>query len=69
MKHIKAFVLFWYDFVVGDDWRIALYVVLALALTGALVHSGVNAWWLVPVVVAVVLALSVWRMTRGRRRA
>jgi hypothetical protein len=28
-----AFGGFWYDFVVGDDWRVALGVVLALGVT------------------------------------
>jgi hypothetical protein len=32
IKAIKAFGRFWYDFVIGDDWKIAAAVVLALAL-------------------------------------
>jgi hypothetical protein len=32
MRFIKAFARFWYDFVVGDDWKIAAGVVVALAL-------------------------------------
>ena len=37
MKFVKAFGKFWYDFIVGDDWKIAVGVVLALAgLTAAL---------------------------------
>lgn len=31
MKYVAAFGRFWWDFVVGDDWRIAAVVVLALA--------------------------------------
>jgi len=27
---VKAFTAFWYDFVVGDDWRVALGVVAHL---------------------------------------
>lgn len=46
MRRLRAFGAFWYDFVVGDDWRIALGVVLALGATAALVAAGVNAWWL-----------------------
>jgi len=30
---LKAFAFFWYDFIIGDDWRVALGVVLTLALT------------------------------------
>jgi hypothetical protein len=37
MKYLKAFGQFWYDFIVGDDWKIAVGVVLALGvLLGAL---------------------------------
>jgi hypothetical protein len=32
MRYVKAFARFWYDFVVGDDWKIAVGVVVALAL-------------------------------------
>jgi hypothetical protein len=32
MKFLKAFGRFWYDFIIGDDWKIAVAVVLALAL-------------------------------------
>ncbi|TDW66086.1 hypothetical protein [Kribbella pratensis] len=30
MKFLKAFGQFWYDFIIGDDWKIAVAVVLAL---------------------------------------
>lgn len=58
MRRLRAFGAFCYDFVVGDDWRIALGVVLALGATAGLVAAGVNAWWLPPAVVVVLLALS-----------
>jgi hypothetical protein len=32
MRFIKSFGQFWYDFIVGDDWKIAVGVVIALAL-------------------------------------
>jgi hypothetical protein len=35
MKYIKAFGEFWYDFIIGDDWKIAVAVVIAVALTVA----------------------------------
>ena len=31
MAFVRGFLRFWYDFIVGDDWRIALGVVLVLA--------------------------------------
>lgn len=37
MRFLVAFGRFWYDFIVGDDWKISVGVVLALAvLVGAL---------------------------------
>jgi hypothetical protein len=32
MRYLKSFGRFWYDFIVGDDWKIAAGVVLALAV-------------------------------------
>ena len=61
---IRAFAHFWYDFVVGDDWRVAAGVALALAATALLVHTGVNAWWLVPAAVVLLLGLSLHRATK-----
>jgi hypothetical protein len=43
MRYLKSFGQFWYDFVIGDDWKIAVAVVLALAVTTAvLVSSGLG---------------------------
>jgi hypothetical protein len=65
VRRIKSFGLFWWDFVVGDDWRAAAAVVVAIAITAVLAHSGVTAWWLMPVAVAVVLWLSLQRAARS----
>jgi hypothetical protein len=65
VRRIRAFGHFWWDFIVGDDWRAAAGVVLAIGATALLVHSGsVNAWWLMPAAVATVLWLSLRRATR-----
>ena len=40
---LKGFGQFWYDFIIGDDWKIAVAVVAALALTLTLVVSRVIA--------------------------
>jgi hypothetical protein len=32
MKFLKSFGQFWYDFIIGDDWKIAVAVVLALVV-------------------------------------
>jgi hypothetical protein len=66
MRRLRAFGGFWYDFVIGDDWRAAAVVVAALALTALLVHlAGVNAWWLVPLCVFAALGWSLRRATRN----
>ncbi|MGV9347387.1 hypothetical protein ACWDSD_21700 [Streptomyces spiralis] len=43
MKLLKSFGRFWYDFIVGDDWKIAVAVVLALALLLAALSIGLLA--------------------------
>jgi hypothetical protein len=65
MRYLRAFGRFWWDFIVGDDWVVAAAVALGLALTGILTGLGVNAWWLMPVVVALALAGSLRRATRA----
>lgn len=50
---------FIWEFVVGDDWRIAVGVATALAANALLSQAGVAAWWLVPLVAAALLARSV----------
>ncbi len=63
---IRAFGAFWYDFVVGDDWRVAVGVVIALAATYGVSKSSVPAWWLVPAAVVILLPYSLWRATAKR---
>jgi hypothetical protein len=58
LRGVAAFV---WDFVVGDDWRLALGVVVGLALTALVADQGVSAWWLAPLFAATLLAVSVWR--------
>lgn len=62
---LRAFGAFWYDFVVGDDWRVAAGVVVMLAVTFAVSQTSVPSWWLLPVAVGVVLPISLWRATRS----
>jgi hypothetical protein len=62
----RAFFVFWYDFIVGDDWRVALSIVAALAATVAVNRlTAVAQWWIVVVTVALVLPLSIYRATRA----
>ena len=69
MKHLRMFGKFWYDFIVGDDWTVAVGVVIALALTAVLADGGLTAWWLMPPAVVAMLAFSLWRAAGRSRRA
>jgi uncharacterized membrane protein len=69
VRHVKAFALFWWDFVVGDDYRLALGVVVLLALTAVLAHRGIPLWWLPPLGVLGLLVLSVAEAALAERRA
>ncbi|SEL38738.1 hypothetical protein [Streptacidiphilus jiangxiensis] len=64
MRTLRAFGRFWYDFVIGDDWRVAVGVAVALGCTAALVHAGVDAWWLTPPAVVLLLGLSLRRAAK-----
>jgi hypothetical protein len=52
MRYLRTFGRFWWDFVVGDDWRLAAGVAVSIGLTALLAHKDVDAWWLLPVAVA-----------------
>ena len=65
MSRLAAFGRFWWDFVIGDDWLVAVLVALAIGATAALAHSGLTAWWLLPLAVLLVLWLSLRRAIRS----
>ena len=65
MSRILAFGRFWWDFIVGDDWRASVGVVIAIAATAAIADAGVSAWWVLPPAVILVLYASLRRATRG----
>ena len=52
---IRRAVLAVWDFVVGDDWRLALAAVVAIGLTALVCALGLSAWWLAPLVALVAL--------------
>lgn len=54
MKYIEAFFRFWYDFLVGDDWKIAASVVATLLITWA-VARWLSSGGAVAVIIAGVL--------------
>jgi hypothetical protein len=62
---LRRFGRFWWDFVIGDDWRIAAGVVLALGASAALATTDEPAWWLLPLAVVVLLYVSLRRDARS----
>jgi hypothetical protein len=67
VRWIRAFVAFWIDFIVGDDWTVAATVLVALIATWGLERAGLPAWWLLPAAVIAVTTVSVRRATHGAR--
>jgi hypothetical protein len=64
MRYVVGFGRFWYDFIVGDDWRLAVGVVVVLAIGAYAAHHGANIWWALPLVVSALLAVSVNEASR-----
>jgi hypothetical protein len=52
---------FIYGYIFGDDWVVAVVMILALVATGLLLAAHVNAWWLVPVLAVAMTGFSLWR--------
>jgi hypothetical protein len=59
---MRRFARFWWDFIVGDDWRVAVGIAIGLGLTAIVATTSVPAWWLLPLTVAAVLWLSLRRV-------
>jgi drug/metabolite transporter superfamily protein YnfA len=78
MRFLKAFGEFWYDFIIGDDWKIAAAVVLAVAVLVAALKAdvfgdhGLAILGGVLVVVAFAVSLAVdarpWRQRHSSQR-
>ena len=65
MSHLRSFGRFWWNFIVGDDWRVAAGLAVGLVLTWHVTERGTDAWWLLPIAVVLLLADSLWRATRS----
>ena len=65
MTLVARFLRFWWTFIVGDDWQVALGIAVALGLSAALVKAGVPAWWMIPLAAVLLLADSLRRATRA----
>jgi hypothetical protein len=67
MSRLTSFGRFVWEFVIGDDWRIAAGVAVALGVTALVTDTPLAAWWILPVAVLGLLALSVWHAAAPRR--
>lgn len=59
ITRVRAGAAWVYDFVVGDDWRLAIAAIAAIALTALAKAVGITAWPVAPIVVLVVILWSV----------
>ena len=66
MSRVASLLRFVWDFVVGDDWRIAAAVAATLVVMLVLSNAGAAVWWLLPAVVLTVLGVSIWGVARAR---
>ena len=64
MSQIRRFGAFWWDFIVGDDWRVAVGVAVGIGLSAFLADRGIAAWWVLPLAVVLALAVSLRRAAR-----
>jgi len=62
---LAGFGRFWWEFVIGDDWLVAVLVIVAIGATAVLAAAGVTAWWLLPPAVLLILWLSLRRAIRS----
>jgi hypothetical protein len=77
MRHLRAFGRFLWDFIVGDDWRVAAGVVSLVAVEAVAVASGAFSTTVLAVIMAagaisvagVTIAVDGLRIARERRSA
>lgn len=65
MSKLGGLALGVWGFVVGEDWRTALGVAAAIALTALIATTTIVAWWVMPVAVLLLLTLSLRRAVRS----
>jgi hypothetical protein len=65
MTWLAGFGRFWWEFVIGDDWLVAVLVGAAIGATAVLAAAGAAAWWLLPPAVLLILWVSLRRAIRS----
>jgi len=61
---LKRFGLFWYDYLVGDDWQVALGIAAALVIAFLLAPAWIAAWLVMPLAVLLLLPYGLARSLR-----
>ncbi|NNN14439.1 MAG: hypothetical protein HKL82_01090 [Acidimicrobiaceae bacterium] len=65
MKYVKAFFMFWFDFLIGDTPEIFVGALIVLGVAAVAAKSSISTE-LLPALVIVTLVLSVgWAVTRS----
>ena len=64
IKLMKDFAFFWYDFLIGDDLIGTAIVLASLEAANIASHHQINAWWALPVGVALLLPLNLFRVAK-----
>ena len=64
VRWVGGFLFFWYDFIIGDDWRVAVAIVAGFFIT----HAA-GGWWVMPVVAGLSLAYTLHEATRPAKAA
>jgi hypothetical protein len=71
VSYIRAFVMFWVDFIIGDAWEVAAGIVLALVALGLAAHQwdgNAVLGFLLLVVIVCVTWLALMRATASARQ-
>jgi hypothetical protein len=70
VRFVKGFGQFWWDFIVGDDWKIAATIAVVLGI-GAIVAAAAptGAKWLAPLLGAALLLAFVVSFVADVRRS
>ncbi|MFE4949530.1 COG4280 domain-containing protein [Leifsonia sp. NPDC056665] len=63
VRGLRSFGMFWWDFIVGDDWQIAAGTAVALAITFA-VSGWPGAWVVMPLAVLILIPYGIRRALR-----
>jgi uncharacterized membrane protein len=64
VQFLKSFGAFWYDFIIGDDWRIAAGIVISFIFTHAIGSSLAFGWYIIPFATVTLISYSLARVVR-----